>query len=281
MIQKESLIDLLLKTGVAENESAAKELIDATEEKKIAIPETTKIFTGEAFTKATENIKNDGIKIGKELVVKDMKEEVGLEFEGKNYKKFIEEYKTHVLKEEGKTVDEKVKSRDKTINELKEALTKEQKEKTEAINSQMQVKKDYELIKSLPKDRDPRFSDQQYITLLKSEMEFGEEEGKPVVKMKGEILKDGQFNPIPYEAAIKQHFEQAKWIKTEEGSGGQGAGGRGAGSSSGGGATGKFNSLKELNAHLEKENIHIGSAKASELLKAALKENPEMSMDLS
>lgn len=278
-IKKDSLVALLVKIGIAADETKAKEIVDAEAEQEVSIPETTKVFVGEAYNKMTENLKNDGIKIGKELNIKDLKEKAGIEFEGKNPDKFIEEFKAHVMKEAGTSVDEKVKSRDKTIDELKQALVKEKTEKDHAIQQKSQIEKDTDLLKHLPKNRDDRFSDQQYLTLLKSELEFTEEEGKRVVKKNGEVLKDDQFNPLPYEAAISGVFTASKWIKADEGAGdGKGdMGGRGGGNKGGGGNM-TFVSMKEFTEHLEKQNIHPGSQQASQLLQEAMKVNPQMEM---
>ncbi len=275
-VKKESLISLLIKTGIAADEAKAKEIIEAEAEQEVSIPDTTKVFIGDAFNKATENLKNDGIKIGKELLIKDLKEKEGLEFDGKSPDKFVEALKAKVSTKTGVSVDEKVKSRDKTINELKEALTKEKSEKETVLKQKSQIEKDTSLLKHLPKNRDERFSDQQYLTLLKSELEFTEEEGKPVVKKNGEILKDDQFNPLPYEAVIANHFTTAKWIK--EASGEQDPpGGRGGGNK-GGGSGGTFLKMSEFTKNLEDQGIHPGSQKASQLLQEAIKANPNMEM---
>lgn len=284
-IKKDSLAALLVKVGAAEDNAKALELINADAESEVVIPETTKVFNATEYTALTTNLKNEGTKIGKELAIKDLKEKAGVEFEGKSPDKFIEAFKEHTLKEANTSVDEKVKSRDKTISELKEALGKEQTEKQAAIKRQAEVKKDFELLKLLPKDRDPRFTDQQYLTLLKSELEFTEEEGKPIVKKAGEVLKDAQFNPMPYEAVIKTQFETAKWLAAEGGAGGAGTGGVGGrGTGAGGAGTGGklvFGSLKDLNTYLSEQNIHPGSQKATQILNEAVKANPEMDMSMA
>lgn len=281
-IKKESLVSLLMKTGIAADEAKAKELIEATEEQEVSIPETTKVFTGEAFSKATENLKREASKAAKEIAIKELKEKAGLEFEGKDPDKFIEEFKSHVAKEAGQSVDEKVKSRDKTINDLKDALSKVTGERDTIVKEKSQLLKDQQLLKHLPKNRDERFNDSQYLTLLKSEYEFGEEDGKAVVKKNGEVVKDDQFNPVGYDTIISQHFTQNKWIKEEGGQGGNGGNGGPAGrggGNQGGGNPATFASMNDFKAHLEKNGIHPGSEQATKLLNQALKDNPEMSMN--
>jgi hypothetical protein len=279
-IKKESLIALLIKTGVAQDETKAKELIEAQEEKEVSVPETTKILSGTEYTQVVENLKTENIKVGKELAIKDLKEKAGVEFDGKNPDKFIEAFKTKIEKDSGTSVDEKVKQRDKTIAEMKTALEKVTGERDSANQRITSIQKDSELMKHFPKNRDDRFSDNMYLSVLKSEYEFAEEDGKPVVKKNGEVLKDDKFNLLTAESVINSHFTSSKWIKEEAegGDGGDGGvGGRGGKNKPAGGNT--FVKLSEFQAKLEKDGIHPGSEKATALLNDALKANPQMDMN--
>ena len=44
---------------------------------------------------------------------------------------------------------------------------------------------------------------------------------------------------------------------------------------------GMFLNIKEFNKHLESQNIHPGSEKATKLLQEAMTKNPEMDLSLS
>jgi hypothetical protein len=216
-IKKESLQKLLVRLKIAEDDAKAKELIDAQEEKDIAVPDTLKIYTVDEFTTATANLKNEGIKIGKEIGIKELKEKAGLDFEGKDPEKFITEFKASVQKESNISVDDKVKDRDKTINELKAALKKEQDEKTDALKTKDQIVNDTNLLRKLPKDRDDRFEDDHWLNVVKSELQVSIEDGKEIVKdRQGNVIKDAQFNPVSYETAVSDLFKTKKWIKAQE-----------------------------------------------------------------
>lgn len=281
-IKKESLIALLVKTGAVADETKAKELLDATEEKEVSIPEGTKILNAESYTQLTDNLKNDNIKIGKELAIKELKEKAGVEVEGKNPEKFIEAFKAKVEKDSGATVDEKVKQRDKTISDMKLALEKVTTERDNATTQLTQKEKDNGLMKHFPKNRDDRFDDSMYLSVLKSQYEFAEEDGKLVVKKNGEVLKDDKFNNLSPEAVISSHFTTSKWIKEEEGNGNggnDGPGGRGVGNKGAGGGNATFVKMSEFQASLDAQGIHHGSEKATQLLNEAMKANPQMDLN--
>lgn len=286
-IKKASLAAILVKLGVAADEAKANEIIDLTDEKEVSIPEGTRVYSkidweGDGTDKkpgVERMLKDDGVKLGKDLQVKYMKEKAGLSYDGKDPDKFLESFKEHVSKEAGTSVDEKVKSRDKTIDQLKTAL-EEEKGKVVSVTTQLKtIQEDQELINLLPKDRDPKFSDKHYVMALRADLNFAEEDGKRVVKKNGEIVKNDKFEPLSPADVIANHFKESNWLKAADGANGGAASvaGRGGGD---GKATGKFGSLKELNKHLEDNGIHPGSEKASQLIGQALKENPEMDMSL-
>jgi hypothetical protein len=274
-IKKESLIKLLVRLKIAEDDAKAKDLIEAQEEKEVSIPDATKVFVGDEFTTATANLKNEGIKIGKEIGIKDLKEEAGLDFEGKDPKKFISEFKAQVLKDANVSVDDKVKDRDKTITELKAALKKEQDEKADAISKATAIRKDVDLLRILPKDRDDRFGDDHWLTVVKSELQFLEEDGKPIVKdRQGNVIKDGQFNAVSYETAMADLFKTKNWNKVE-----QDQQKKGPGFDDSKKVPGAINNMKEFKAYCESQNWNIKGQEAQAKLAEVTKANKDFNFN--
>lgn len=266
-IKKESLQKLLVRLKLAEDEAKAKELIDSQEEKELTIPDTIKLYTVDEFTTITTNLKNEGIKVGKEINIKELKEKVGIDLEGKDPDKFIEAFKAHVLKDGGVSVDDKVKDRDKTIVELKAALKTAQEEKSTAVTQAASIRKDTDLLRILPKDRDDRFSDDHWLMATKAELQFAEEDGKPVVKDRnGNVIKDAQFNPVSYETAIADLYKTKNWQKAQE------ANPKGPGFEDSKKVPGAINSMKEFKAYADTQGWNIkgqeATAKLTEITKA-------------
>lgn len=274
-IKKESLVKLLVRLKIAEDDAKAKDIIDAQEEKEVSIPEATKVYVGDEFTTATANLKNEGIKIGKELAVKDLKEKAGLDYEGKDLDKFLTEYKSHVQKEGNISVDDKVKERDKTIGELKAALKKEQEEKAAEITKGQALRNDVDLLRILPKDRDDRFSDDHWLSVVKSELQFGEEDGKPIVKdRQGNVIKDAQFNAVSYETAMGDLFKSKKWNKEE-----QGPGPKGPGFEDSKKVPGAINNMKEFKAYCASNNWDLKGQEAQAKLTEVTKANKDFNFN--
>lgn len=274
-IKKESLIKLLVRLKIAEDDAKAKEIIESQEEKEAAIPDTIKLYTTDEFTTATANLKNEGIKIGKEIGIKELKEKAGLDYEGKDPDKFITEFKAYVQKESNISVDDKVKDRDKTINELKAALKKEQDEKAEAIGKATAIRKDADLLRILPKDRDDRFGDEHWLTVVKSELQFLEEDGKPIVKdRQGNVIKDGQFNAVSYETAMADLFKTKNWSKPE-----QDNQKKGPGFDDSKKVPGAINNMKEFKAYCESQNWNLKGQEAQAKLAEVTKANKDFNFN--
>jgi len=273
-IKKESLQKLLVRLKLAEDEAKAKELIDSQEEKELTIPDTIKVYSADEWTTVETNIKNEGIKVGKEINIKELKEKVGIDIAGKDPDKFIEAFKAHVLKDGGVSVDDKVKDRDKTITELKAALKTAQEEKSTAITQAASIRKDNDLLRLLPKDRDDRFSDDHWLTVVKAELQFGEEDSKPIVKNRnGEVIKDGQFNPVSYEAAITDLFTSKKWQKAQETKPG------GPGFEDSKKVPGAINNMKEFKAYADSQGWNIKGQEATSKLAEITKSNKDFNFN--
>ena len=214
-IKKESLAALLVKLAVFDTKENAVAAIEATEEKDVSIPDSTKVYSESEFATVAKNLKNEGINAGKEIAIKDLKEKAGLDFEGKSPEKLLEEYKKSVLSEANVSVDEKVKAKEKTITDLKAALQKVEEEKTTAIQKATLIERKARLKSMLPKDRDDRFTDDQYLTLLEAELAIEQDGDKEVVKHKGNVMQDDKFNPLAPDQAIASIFQTNKWVKQE------------------------------------------------------------------
>ena len=282
-IKKESLAAILVKIGAFADNAKALEAISSETETDVTIPEGTRVYTkteweGDGSDKpgVLKTLQGEGEKIGRERTVKELKEKTGLTYEGKgSIDKFIEEFKSHALKESGQSVDEKVKARDTTIQQLKQALEEKKNRETELSGKIAHMEKVSEIRKHLPKDRDPRFSDDHYIMVLASELDFTTEEDKPVVKKGGDIIKGADFTPVPWGTAIKDHFTANNWlVKADEGTeGGGGVAGRG-GKDGKPAPAGMFKNTKEVNEYCIANNIEIGSQKSMEVIQKAIADNP-------
>jgi hypothetical protein len=206
------------------------------DEKEVDLPigEFT-VFTADEITSRDtaklEEGKKEGQKIGegigKELSVKEMKKHFGIEFDGKDLTKLVDTVKAQLAKgDEG--LKQQVQLLQKTVEEKETALTTEKQRAAAAMF-------DADLMSQLPSGRkgvkDGGLTDQEYLTILKSNLSFEEAEGKRIAKRGTDILRDAKTqNPLEISQAIDSFFTERNWK-------GQTAppppGGRGGGNQSG------------------------------------------------
>lgn len=287
-IKKDSLKKILLATKISKKgddgkltamtEAEIEELINATEEKELSLPEGLKVFTPDEYSQLETNLKDSGkaayIRTGKDVLIKDLKEKLGLEFEGKDADTFIEKAKEKIIADAKLPANEQKQQWEADKKTLQSQVAEWKGKYESEVSAHGTTKQDSTLLKKFPTDRNTSLSDEDRLLLLKSKVEIKNEDGKEVVYYKGQRLQDNLTNPLPIEAAIKNVFEQEKWIGAAPGPAPHGRGG-------GGGATpGTFKNLKEVNAEIERQGIHIGSEKAQQILKEAMK-NPEFDATMS
>jgi hypothetical protein len=254
-----------------------------TDELKEAIENTeseltlnvAKTFTEDEWGSYQENISkekdaeyNKGKETGARQLVRDKKEELGLDFEGKDLDTLISKIKEQTANELGGDVDERIKAKDKDLELLRNTSTQEietLQSKIKTIENQYNsMKNDQEINKYIPEKLNG-ISKSDARTIIKSELEFTSEDGQYIVKKNGEVLKDKARNPLSWEVAIKDSLLQRNWLDSGEG--------RGKGEKRA--KTTGFNTLSELNEYFESNGINPKSQEANAKLQEVVKENKE------
>src|SRR5579863_4058779 len=97
-IKKAALAKLFVKLKIAEDETKALTLIDETEEKDVAIPDTIQLF-GKDELASRDRIKyEEGKKAGEEMIIDGLFTEQAIQVPGKKDKStFLTEYEKKVL----------------------------------------------------------------------------------------------------------------------------------------------------------------------------------------
>lgn len=281
-IKKESLAALLVKLGAFTDKTKAIEAIEAEAETDVSIPDGTRIYSKTEWEGdgsdggdigVEKRLRNEGIAAGKEILVKEIKKEQGLTFEGKSHEKMLEAMREKFQKESGGSVDEKVAEVKKENDQLRAALGERDAKITELTGSIEKSAKVSKFKSLLPANRDPRLSDDDYLKLMDGAVEIGSEGNDTFLKVNGSPVKDDKFQFVKPDQALANLFKERGWIKPDEG---EGAHGRGGGGSAAG--TLKFTKLSEISAYLQRENIPIGSQRANEVLQKAKMDNPDIDL---
>lgn len=285
-IKTESLSKLLVKLKIAPDEAAAKELITSKNETDVTIPAGHHLFSDDELATRDNSNKATYTKAGTEIAVKQLKELVGLTYDGegsKDPKKFTEEYAKKVLADANINVDEKLTEREKTIAKLRENIKAMETEKADNETKVKTAKQDYDLLTWIHDIKPEYLEDKEVISIIKMNNELVEENGNVYVKRNGEIVKDQKLQtPIPAKDAIRAFMADRKLVKTAAatdggGEGGAGTGGRGGSDSKGN--TGGIINMSQFNAHLEKNGINPKSQEAAALLTKTAAGNANFDFD--
>lgn len=275
MLKKEAL-EKLAKLGKIEV-SVLEAAIKATEEQDIAIPELN-VFTTDELATRDSNAKKTGYNEGKvaglEIAVKEQKEKLGLDIEGKDLGTLI----TAVQK---KTLDDAKIEPSKQIEELKSEKLKLQqnlelaiKEKETLSGTITSIKTENDLISMFPENSTDILTNQEKLSSFKSVFEVVKEDGKMVAKKDGVTVKDPTTqNPLEVKEVLKSYFTERKWVVEGE----PNRQGRGSGGDSGKG--GAILTLKELEKKFTDAGKSLQGQEFQAELDAAMKANPSFDMN--
>lgn len=195
-----------------------------------------------------------------EIQIKNMKKEIGLDFEGKKPEDFISNFKAKVL-------DEAKVEPNQKINELNSSL--------ETLRSQLEDKdsKFSELQQSIALDK-RKFKAQSLIPELKNGLSKDEatalyfmshEVKEDGVYVNGEKLKDNMEKPISFEESVSKFVESKGW-NTPDTPTGRGGGARGDGASSELPKT-----MEEYDEYIKEKGYNPGSQEANAVLNDMVK----------
>jgi SPX domain protein involved in polyphosphate accumulation len=199
-----------------------KELMSKQDEVEISIPKVH-VLTEEGLTALKETVSKKGYGEGKdageEMLIKDMKKKLGLEYDGKDADQFITEFTKKIEKEKGIEPNKK-------ISELSESLSNLQKSmqaKDQEIESWKQKYSGLEKstrVKELISTKAPKLTgltNNQFAVLLQTEgynIEFSEG-GESFVTLHGKPLKDSYEKYIPVESVLLDFATKNKWVGSD------------------------------------------------------------------
>ena len=200
-------------------EGTLESAIKADEEQAITL-EGLNVYNADELNALKENIKKEeylnGKIAGEEMAVKSVRDEYGLDFEGKKIKNFAEAFKAKIESESKKAPSQKIQELETDIEKLRGNATEWETKYNELQTSYSNEKKQYkinDLIQSnlpegviLPKDK--------IITLFKMDYDIDFDEGTPIIKKGDNILKDEKTrNPLPLNDVLSGWLNDNKFVQ--------------------------------------------------------------------
>jgi hypothetical protein len=197
-------------------------------------------FTTDELTTRDTNVvaakKPEIEKAAKEILIKDLKTQAGLEFEGKDPAKFVTEFKNKIVKDSKIEPNAKVQELETQISVLKTSIATHEDNVKLAKAEAETAKLDSRILASLPENRNKSLSDSDYLLLIKNRMKIENVDNQELVKNdKGEVFRDTKAAPMVLKDAIAEVFTKTTGWTAEPEKGGRGGGSSnpGAGGSAG------------------------------------------------
>ena len=201
---------------------------------------------------------NEGTVAGVEMEAKRIKEKFKIDVEGKNFDTIIDTFKNQTLSNAKVEPNKKVEELTTSLTNLQKKYDSDLRLKDENINSLNSTisnfKNNAELNKHLPEGI-TGVSTNQFITLVKSDYEFGFEDNQFVVKQGGKVLKDTMERYISPKEVLTDYAKNNGWLSKE---------GRGGRDDAGTGKT--FKTEKDVFKYLEENNIDFESDEGQKLI---------------
>ena len=251
-----------------------KAAIEATEEKEITIDDTLSVLTNTEIDTLKNNEYKAGKEKGTEMLIKDTKEKLGLDFQGKTIDGLLDAHGKKVLADAKIEPEKKVTELTEKITNLQKTVTEQEAKLAEKDNEVSTVKLNTSLYKEVPGNL-PLEAD-EVITLMKAKgYDFKMVDGKTVAFKDGKELQDKLSNAVPVKDVISSFLTEKKLV-SDDGGGSGGSGGRGGGDK---GGAGKATKLSELKAQFAAEGKSLLGGEFSAAVEAAAKENAEFDMN--
>lgn len=193
--------------------------------------ETLVLRTKEEDEVYKNNLRSEAKNTGVEIAIKEWRDKLGLEFQGKNMENFTEALKNKVLLDAKIEPEEKLKNAQKDIETLKATIQSVQSEKEKVQNEFVGFKNNFivqnELSKVLPQNT--IIPQDDILTIVKNKFEFAVNDGKIEVRQNGETLKSPTtLEPVPVKDVIDKFFiDNPTYLKPVTGGSGEGDSGAG------------------------------------------------------
>ena len=205
-----------------------KAAIDATEEKAVDIDASVVAFNETELSTLKANEYNRGKVTGPEMLIKEAKEKLGLDFTGKTIDNLLDAYSKKVLadakiepEKKVKDLEEKLSTAQATANDFKTKLEQKEQEVSK-------IKDMTEIAKFIPAfgDNAPALGHDEVITLMQANgYNYQRNDAGKLVFMKdGKELTDNLGNAVDPSVAITGFLKEKKLIVDAPAPGGRGAG---------------------------------------------------------
>ena len=201
-----------------------------------------------------------------EIQIKNMKKDLGLEFEGKKSDDFVDAFRNKILEDAKVEPSKKIEELNSSLEALREQLSEKDSSFSElqkSIETEKRSFKAQSLIPNLPENLGLTKDEAVSLYFMAHEIK---EDG---VYRNGEKLKDNLEKALSFEDSITSFVESKGWNKTTPT-------GRGGGAQSGGGSSTQLpTNEQEYQEYIANKGWNVGSQEANAVLSQMAEANTE------
>lgn len=201
-----------------------------------------------------DEVKPQHWKEATEIQIKNMRKDLGLEFEGKTPENFISAFKAKILEEAKVEPNQKITELESSLESLRGKLGEKDTEIEGLKNSFSTTERNYKALSIIPELKG--LTKEEALILYNSTHEI-KEDG---IYRNGEKLKDNMEKAISYEDSLKAFVEEKGWNNPEPPTG------RGGGAQGGGNDTTLPTNMEEFESYIKEKGYNVGSQEANAIL---------------
>lgn len=272
MLTKETIktISTLLKIKETDLEAAIKDEkeVDVTIDSKLQVFTETEVAT----------LKNNEYKSGKdkgvEMMVKETKEKLGLEFQGKTIEGLVTAAQKKALEEAKVEPEKQVKELQDKLTTVQNSYKELEGKLVEKDNEVITTKIKTEVFKHIPSfgEEAPALDQDDVYNMMRTKgYEFKLENGKTVAYKDGKVVQDKLSEPVAVKDVVNTFLMEKKLLTPEHVPNGRGGTNLKP--------TTKFAALSELKKSFEEQGKSVIGQEFMQAVEKATKENPEFALD--
>ncbi len=220
--------------------------ISSDKEEALTLPEGLKVMTESELESRDKSLKNrsynEGKEAGADMTIKSIKNNYGIDIEGKDLESVMSAYNEKVLSDAKIKPAEALQEKERQIAALRDNVNTLTQERESLIQEKNNISLRAKLTSGVPSDL-PVDQDEFLYSMNSKGYEFIEEEGKIVVKKNGQPLYTDTTQENVDWKEVMSNYAKERWGETQPNK--QGMGGKSSSKHAGGGLITKMSQLEK------------------------------------
>lgn len=260
--------------------------IDAAEasadEVEVAVPTGLTVFTDPELLQRDTSLKAGNTTASREILIKELKEKTGLEYDGQGSKdpeRFIAEFQKKAVADAGIQESDKVKGLNETVKQLQTNLQTIQGTIAAKDAEVTSAKLDAQILTETVHLKPDNLENDEWVDLIKKRCQITTENDVIVVKRDGKVVADPTtLVPVPVKDALVGFITERKIGKVAEDPNKQ-TQPKGRGPNDTTFVPGSITTMTQFKDHIKSAGLHAAGQEAQSLLREITAANPNFDVN--